>query len=107
MSLNKMINEEVAMLATQGVRSGLVSRRQALALLAATATVRSTKAAEAGILQPAMLDHVNIRVSNVAQSAEFYTGASHQKGDNNEGYDDSGSFDLCRWRRHTGFQRGG
>jgi catechol 2,3-dioxygenase-like lactoylglutathione lyase family enzyme len=57
-----------------------VSRRQALALLGALATLRGAwggkgaGAAEAGMLQPVSLDHVNIRVSNVARSAAFYMG---------------------------------
>jgi len=56
-----------------------VSRRQALALMGALAAMRgagagAAGAAEAGILQPVSLDHVNIRVSNVARSAAFYMG---------------------------------
>ena len=56
----------------QGVCARLVSRRQALMLLGAVAAVRSAGAAESGILQPLSLDHVNIRVSNVARSGAFY-----------------------------------
>jgi catechol 2,3-dioxygenase-like lactoylglutathione lyase family enzyme len=56
----------------QDVRARLVSRRQALILLGAVAAVRSAGAAESGILQPVSLDHVNIRVSNVARSGAFY-----------------------------------
>ena len=50
----------------------MVSRRQTLMLLGAVAAVRSAGAAESGILQPVSLDHVNIRVSNVARSGAFY-----------------------------------
>jgi catechol 2,3-dioxygenase-like lactoylglutathione lyase family enzyme len=56
----------------QGARKDLVSRRHALALLGAIATMRSADAAESGILQPVSLDHVNIRVSNVARTGAFY-----------------------------------
>jgi catechol 2,3-dioxygenase-like lactoylglutathione lyase family enzyme len=56
----------------QGVRAGSLSRRHALMLLGAVAAVRSAGAAESGILQPVSLDHVNIRVSNVARSGAFY-----------------------------------
>jgi catechol 2,3-dioxygenase-like lactoylglutathione lyase family enzyme len=52
----------------------LVSRRQALVLLGAVAAMRSAGAAERAITQPVSLDHVNIRVSNVARTAEFYMG---------------------------------
>jgi catechol 2,3-dioxygenase-like lactoylglutathione lyase family enzyme len=52
---------------------GLLSRRDTLTLLGAVAATRGANAAEPGILQPATLDHVNLRVSNVAKSAEFYT----------------------------------
>jgi catechol 2,3-dioxygenase-like lactoylglutathione lyase family enzyme len=41
-------------------------------LLGAVAAVRSAGAAEPGMLQPISLDHVNIRVSNVARSGAFY-----------------------------------
>jgi catechol 2,3-dioxygenase-like lactoylglutathione lyase family enzyme len=58
----------------RGVRKDLVSRRQALALLGAMAAVRSAGAAEQAIMQPVSLDHVNIRVSSVAKTAEFYMG---------------------------------
>ena len=54
-------------------QTGLFSRRDTLTLLGAVAATRGTNAAEPGILQPATLDHVNLRVSNVAKSAEFYT----------------------------------
>jgi catechol 2,3-dioxygenase-like lactoylglutathione lyase family enzyme len=57
---------------THTLRRGLVSRRQALAFMAAMAAVRGAGAAEPGMLQPATLDHVNIRVSNAARSAQFY-----------------------------------
>jgi catechol 2,3-dioxygenase-like lactoylglutathione lyase family enzyme len=56
----------------QGVRAGSLSRRHALMLLGAVAAARSAGAAESGILQPVSLDHVNIRVSNVARSGAFY-----------------------------------
>lgn len=58
----------------QGFRRNLMSRRQALVVLGAAATLRSAGAAEPGLLQPVLLDHVNIRVSNVARSGAFYTG---------------------------------
>src|SRR5271165_6991672 len=58
----------------RGVRKDLVSRRQALALLGAMVAVRSAGAAEQAIMQPVSLDHVNVRVSSVAKTAEFYIG---------------------------------
>jgi catechol 2,3-dioxygenase-like lactoylglutathione lyase family enzyme len=58
----------------QGVRKDLVSRREALALLGAMAAAHSAGAAEQAIMQPVSLDHVNIRVSNVARSGAFYMG---------------------------------
>ena len=58
----------------QGARKGVVSRRQALVLLGAAAAVRGADAAEQAIMQAVSLDHVNIRVSNVAKTAEFYMG---------------------------------
>jgi len=54
-------------------QTGLFSRRDTLTLLGALAATRGASAAEPGILQPATLDHVNLRVSNVTKSAEFYT----------------------------------
>jgi catechol 2,3-dioxygenase-like lactoylglutathione lyase family enzyme len=57
---------------TRGVRS--VSRRQALAFLGALPAMHCAGAAEAALLRPASLDHVNIRVTNPARSAEFYAG---------------------------------
>jgi catechol 2,3-dioxygenase-like lactoylglutathione lyase family enzyme len=59
-----------------GARAGLVSRRKALALLGAMAAMRSAGAGavEQAITQPISLDHVNIRVSSVAKTAEFYMG---------------------------------
>jgi catechol 2,3-dioxygenase-like lactoylglutathione lyase family enzyme len=59
---------------TPGARTDLVSRRQALILLGAAAAVRDVDAAEQAITQPVSLDHINIRVSNVAKTAEFYIG---------------------------------
>jgi len=59
---------------TQGARKDLVSRREALTLLAAIAAVRSAGAADQAIMQPVSLDHVNIRVSNTARSGAFYMG---------------------------------
>ncbi len=56
----------------KGVCARLVSRRQTLMLLGAVAAVRSAGAAEQGILVPISLDHLNIRVSNVARSGAFY-----------------------------------
>ncbi len=58
----------------RGARTDLVSRRQALILLGAAVAVRDVDAAEQAIAQPVLLDHINIRVSNVAKTAEFYTG---------------------------------
>ena len=58
----------------QGPRQDFVSRRHALALLGAVAATRGAGAAEAGIMQPLTLDHVNIRVSNTAKSGAFYMG---------------------------------
>jgi catechol 2,3-dioxygenase-like lactoylglutathione lyase family enzyme len=58
----------------QGARKDLVSRRGALVLLGAVAAVRGADAAEQAIMQPVSLDHVNIRVSNVAKAGEFYMG---------------------------------
>jgi catechol 2,3-dioxygenase-like lactoylglutathione lyase family enzyme len=57
---------------THGARKDLVSRRQTLMLLGAVAVVRGADAAEQAIMQPLSLDHVNIRVSDVAKTAEFY-----------------------------------
>jgi len=53
---------------------GAVSRRQAFVLLGAMAAACRADAAEPGLMQPVSLDHVNIRVSNVARSAAFYMG---------------------------------
>jgi catechol 2,3-dioxygenase-like lactoylglutathione lyase family enzyme len=58
----------------RGVRKDLVTRREALMLLGTLAAVRSAGAAEQAIMQPISLDHVNIRVSNVAKTAQFYMG---------------------------------
>jgi catechol 2,3-dioxygenase-like lactoylglutathione lyase family enzyme len=58
----------------QGPRKNLVSRRGALALLGATAVIRNAGAAEQAVMQPISLDHVNIRVANVAKTAQFYMG---------------------------------
>jgi catechol 2,3-dioxygenase-like lactoylglutathione lyase family enzyme len=58
----------------QQARKHSVSRRQALMLLGAVAAVRGADAAEQAIMQPVSLDHVNIRVSNVAKTAQFYMG---------------------------------
>jgi catechol 2,3-dioxygenase-like lactoylglutathione lyase family enzyme len=58
----------------QSARTDLVSRRQALILLGAAAAVRGADAAEQAITQPVSLDHINIRVSSVAKTAEFYMG---------------------------------
>ena len=51
-----------------------VSRRDALGLLCALAVVPGAGAAEQGITQPLSLDHVNIRVSDVARTAELLMG---------------------------------
>src|SRR5262245_46124175 len=58
---------------TFDVCPGSISRRQAL-MLGVIAVARSAGAAEAAMMQPVSLDHVNIRVSNVARSATFYMG---------------------------------
>jgi catechol 2,3-dioxygenase-like lactoylglutathione lyase family enzyme len=58
----------------RGARTDLVSRRHALILLAAAVAVGDVDAAEQAITQPVSLDHINIRVSNVAKTAEFYMG---------------------------------
>jgi catechol 2,3-dioxygenase-like lactoylglutathione lyase family enzyme len=58
----------------RGARTGFVSRRQLMILLGAAAAVREVEAAEQAIAQPVSLDHINIRVSNVAKTAEFYMG---------------------------------
>src|SRR5262245_31659406 len=63
--------EGVPMNPTRAVTS--VSRRQALILLATMAATRRA-GAQAAMMQPLSLDHVNIRVSNVAKSAAFYMG---------------------------------
>jgi hypothetical protein len=52
----------------------MVSRRETLALLGAMAAIPSASAAEPAIMQPVSLDHVNVRVSSVAKTAEFYIG---------------------------------
>jgi catechol 2,3-dioxygenase-like lactoylglutathione lyase family enzyme len=54
--------------------AGLLSRRQALVLLGAVAATRDAGAAEPALMQPVSLDHVNIRVANVARSGAFYMG---------------------------------
>lgn len=59
---------------TQRARNDFVSRRKTLMLLGAVAAVRGANAAEQAIMQPVSLDHVNIRVSNVAKTAQFYMG---------------------------------
>jgi catechol 2,3-dioxygenase-like lactoylglutathione lyase family enzyme len=56
----------------QGSGRDLVSRRGALALFGSIAAMRHAGAAERAIMQPVALDHVNIRVSNVARTAQFY-----------------------------------
>ncbi len=58
----------------QRARNGFISRRKTLMLLGAVAAVRGASAAEQAIMQPVSLDHVNIRVSNVAKTAQFYMG---------------------------------
>ena len=50
----------------------IISRRGALALFGAIAAMRHARAAEQAIMQPVALDHVNIRVSNVARTAQFH-----------------------------------
>ena len=58
----------------QKIRSGLASRREAIATLGALVAMGGANAAERALLQPVSLDHVNIRVSNVAKSGAFYMG---------------------------------
>jgi catechol 2,3-dioxygenase-like lactoylglutathione lyase family enzyme len=58
----------------RGARTDWVSRRQALILLGAAAAACEVDAAEQAITQPVSLDHINIRVSDVAKTAEFYMG---------------------------------
>ena len=58
----------------QRPRKDFVSRRGALALLGAATVVRNAGAAEQAIVQPISLDHVNIRVADVAKTAQFYMG---------------------------------
>ena len=58
----------------QRPRKDFVSRRRALALLGAAVIVRNAGAAEQAIVQPISLDHVNIRVADVAKTAQFYMG---------------------------------
>ena len=59
---------------SEGVSRYSLSRRQTIALLGAITTLRSAGAAESGLVQPVSLDHVNIRVANVAKTAAFYMG---------------------------------
>jgi catechol 2,3-dioxygenase-like lactoylglutathione lyase family enzyme len=58
----------------RGARTDWVSRRQALILLGAAAAACDVDAAEQAITQPLSLDHINIRVADVAKTAEFYMG---------------------------------
>src|SRR5579859_6718842 len=55
------------------MRTDLLSRRETLAALGALA-VAGAHAAERSVLQPVSLDHVNIRVANVAKTGAFYMG---------------------------------
>jgi catechol 2,3-dioxygenase-like lactoylglutathione lyase family enzyme len=79
-SWSQLDQEGAHMDVARRLRPVSVSRREALALAGALAAIGGTwggeeaGAAEAGILQPVSLDHVNIRVSNVARSADFYMG---------------------------------
>src|SRR6202163_18242 len=52
----------------------LASRREVIAILGAIVAMRAASAAERAVLQEVSLDHVNIRVSNVARSGAFYMG---------------------------------
>jgi hypothetical protein len=63
----------------QGPRKDFVSRRGALALLGAAAVVRNAGAAEQAVVQPISLDHVNIRVADVAKTAQFYMGLTYRR----------------------------
>jgi catechol 2,3-dioxygenase-like lactoylglutathione lyase family enzyme len=56
----------------QGSGRDLISRRGALALFGSIAAMRRAGAAEQAIMQSVALDHVNIRVSDVARTAQFY-----------------------------------
>ena len=58
----------------RGVCPSSISRRQALGLLGTLAITRNAGAAEQGLMQPVSLDHINIRVANVARSGAFYMG---------------------------------
>jgi predicted enzyme related to lactoylglutathione lyase len=55
-------------------QANFISRRGALALLGAAAAMRKAGAAEQAIMQPISLDHVNLRVADVAKTAQFYMG---------------------------------
>jgi catechol 2,3-dioxygenase-like lactoylglutathione lyase family enzyme len=66
--------EELPMNLAQGMRRCLFSRRETLALLGAAVAVGSAAAAEQAVMAPISLDHVNIRVSNVAKTGEFLMG---------------------------------
>jgi catechol 2,3-dioxygenase-like lactoylglutathione lyase family enzyme len=52
--------------------TNIVSRRETLALLSAMA-IANTASAQAPLLRPLTLDHVNIHVSDVAKAADFYS----------------------------------
>jgi hypothetical protein len=55
-----LTEKELPMDSTQAESASLVSRREALMLVGAMAAMRSAGAVEAGMLQPATLDHVNL-----------------------------------------------
>jgi catechol 2,3-dioxygenase-like lactoylglutathione lyase family enzyme len=55
-------------------QANFISRRAALALLGAAAVVRNARAAEQAVMQPILLDHVNIRVASSPKTAQFYMG---------------------------------
>lgn len=56
----------------RGASTDLISRRHALALMGAVTAAGGASAAEAGMVEPVSLDHINIRVSNVARTGAFY-----------------------------------
>jgi catechol 2,3-dioxygenase-like lactoylglutathione lyase family enzyme len=69
--IGKKRNREDVIMDLARAVSGL-SRRETLALLGAIAVARPAGAAEQGLLRPVSLDHVNIRVSDVAKTGAFF-----------------------------------
>jgi catechol 2,3-dioxygenase-like lactoylglutathione lyase family enzyme len=60
------------MSATLASREPGVTRREAIALCCAVGLAGKARAAEAPLLQPVTVDHINLRVADVARSAKFY-----------------------------------